>query len=277
MDTWALGFRSWLSCRNVAVQDSFLGARLILKSNNGPVSGSVRVMARADSSKEEAGFPKIFESFGARGIGAGEVSLKTDEGKASLFPSETSSKSPRALDVAEMDPGLDMATFDIDKDYMGTGAWPGGEVRYKEYAEVQRREALARKEKTRAEKLMGRVAKVRQRVASGPLPTALPMLLPGMNAMVINPKNQYEGYTGIVQRVTDGNVGILFEGGCWDKMVTFQLDEVKRVPKGAPGENPKSATLEERVEKLKAMEARREAREAAAAPAAEKKEEAAAE
>jgi len=33
-----------------------------------------------------------------------------------------------------------------------------------------------------------------------------PMLMPGMNAIVTNPKNYYHNFTGIVQRVTDGKV-----------------------------------------------------------------------
>jgi hypothetical protein len=49
-----------------------------------------------------------------------------------------------------------------------------------------------------------------------------PLLMPGMNAICINPKHQYHMFTGIVQRVTDGKAQVLFEGGNWDKSVTFR-------------------------------------------------------
>ncbi|KAG6518277.1 hypothetical protein ZIOFF_021681 [Zingiber officinale] len=41
----------------------------------------------------------------------------------------------------------------------------------------------------------------------------LPLFLPGMIVIVKNPKNPFRMYSGIVQRVTDGKVGVLFEGG----------------------------------------------------------------
>jgi hypothetical protein len=46
--------------------------------------------------------------------------------------------------------------------------------------------------------------------------------MPGMNAICTNPNHQYHMFTGIVQRVTDGKAQVLFEGGNWDKSITFR-------------------------------------------------------
>ncbi|MEM9138063.1 MAG: NAD(P)H dehydrogenase subunit NdhS, partial [Cyanobacteria bacterium P01_F01_bin.42] len=34
---------------------------------------------------------------------------------------------------------------------------------------------------------------------------------------------------GLVQRVTSKNAAVLFEGGTWDKLVTFRLSELEVV------------------------------------------------
>lgn len=73
---------------------------------------------------------------------------------------------------------------------------------------------------------------------------APPLLMPGMTVIVKSPKNPYNEFSGIVQRVTDGKAGVLFEGGNWDKLVSFRLTELERTLKGPPMNNPKSAILE---------------------------------
>ena len=55
------------------------------------------------------------------------------------------------------------------------------------------------------------------------------MILPGSAVRVINPNDIYYGYQGLVQRVTDGKAAVLFEGGNWDKLVTFRLSELELV------------------------------------------------
>ncbi len=55
------------------------------------------------------------------------------------------------------------------------------------------------------------------------------MILPGSAVKVINPNDTYYLYQGLVQRVTDGKVAVLFEGGNWEKMVTFRLSELTEV------------------------------------------------
>lgn len=77
-----------------------------------------------------------------------------------------------------------------------------------------------------------------------PKPPDLPLLLPGMIAIVKNPNNPYYMYCGIVQRITDGKAGVLFEGGNWDRLITFRLEELERREKGPPMKNPRSAVLE---------------------------------
>lgn len=53
------------------------------------------------------------------------------------------------------------------------------------------------------------------------------MILPGTTVRVTNPYDIYYYFEGLVQRVSDGKAAILFEGGNWDKLVTFQLSELE--------------------------------------------------
>jgi hypothetical protein len=50
---------------------------------------------------------------------------------------------------------------------------------------------------------------------------------------VTNPDDTYYRFEGLVQRISDAKAGVLFEGGNWDKIVTFYLSELEEVnPKG---------------------------------------------
>ena len=49
------------------------------------------------------------------------------------------------------------------------------------------------------------------------------MILPGSTVTVSDPTSIYRGYKGIVQRLSGGRAAVLFEGGCWDKLVTLPL------------------------------------------------------
>ena len=53
------------------------------------------------------------------------------------------------------------------------------------------------------------------------------MILPGSAVKVKNPSDIYYGFEGLVQRITDGKAGVIFEGGNWDKMITFRLSELE--------------------------------------------------
>lgn len=55
------------------------------------------------------------------------------------------------------------------------------------------------------------------------------MILPGSAVRVKNGNDTYYGFQGLVQRVSDGKAGVLFEGGNWDKLVTFRLSELELV------------------------------------------------
>ncbi len=55
------------------------------------------------------------------------------------------------------------------------------------------------------------------------------MILPGSTIRVRNNNDIYYGFQGLVQRITDGKAAVLFEGGNWDKMVTFRLSEIELV------------------------------------------------
>ncbi len=55
------------------------------------------------------------------------------------------------------------------------------------------------------------------------------MIFPGSVVRVINIDETYYGFQGLVQRVTDGKVAVLFEGGNWDKLVTFRMSELESV------------------------------------------------
>lgn len=59
------------------------------------------------------------------------------------------------------------------------------------------------------------------------------MLLPGSAVRVTNVDDTYYGFQGLVQRVTDGKVAVLFEGGNWDKLVTFRMSELALVETGS--------------------------------------------
>ena len=55
------------------------------------------------------------------------------------------------------------------------------------------------------------------------------MILPGSAVKVKNSNSIYYRYEGLVQRVSDGKAAVLFEGGNWDKLVTFRLGELEIV------------------------------------------------
>jgi hypothetical protein len=55
------------------------------------------------------------------------------------------------------------------------------------------------------------------------------MIFPGSIVRVIKPNDIYYHFEGLVQRVSDGKAGVLFEGGNWDKIITFKLSELEAV------------------------------------------------
>jgi hypothetical protein len=61
------------------------------------------------------------------------------------------------------------------------------------------------------------------------------MILPGTTVKVINPDDTYYTFQGLVQRIDYGKVAVLFEGGNWDKLVTFNLSELEAIDLGKKG------------------------------------------
>jgi NAD(P)H dehydrogenase subunit S len=55
------------------------------------------------------------------------------------------------------------------------------------------------------------------------------MILPGSTIRVTNSNDIYFGFQGFVQHITDGKVAVIFEGGNWDKIVTFRMSEIELI------------------------------------------------
>ncbi len=55
------------------------------------------------------------------------------------------------------------------------------------------------------------------------------MILPGSIVKVTNVNDTFYRFEGLVQRVSDGKAAVLFEGGNWDKLITFRLSELEVV------------------------------------------------
>tara|TARA_B100000524_G_C23502715_1_gene317600 strand:- start:354 stop:539 length:186 start_codon:yes stop_codon:yes gene_type:complete len=54
-------------------------------------------------------------------------------------------------------------------------------------------------------------------------------ILPGSIVIVKDANSIYNGYKGFVQRVTKRSAAVLFEGGNWDKLITFKLTNLELV------------------------------------------------
>mgnify|MGYP003338198169 FL=1 len=54
-------------------------------------------------------------------------------------------------------------------------------------------------------------------------------VLPGSVVIVKDINSIYRGYKGFVQRVTKNKAAVLFEGGNWDKLITFQLTSLELI------------------------------------------------
>ena len=55
------------------------------------------------------------------------------------------------------------------------------------------------------------------------------IILPGSTVIVKNSSSIYNGYKGFVQRISQNKAAVLFEGGNWDKLLTFPLNELDLV------------------------------------------------
>ena len=187
---------------------------------------------------------RVAEILGGRGLCNGEVGVRKELASSPPPSNTTTSLSPESsaestpTDAAP--PAVDPDAF--EKELLGlTGGFPGGEVGLKNFV-AKNPPPPPRSKKSESRPQAG--------LSAPPRPPELPLLLPGMVVLVKNPNNAYHKYCGIVQRVTDGKVAVLFEGGNWDRLITFNLDELEGREKGPPMVNPKSVVLEDLVAEL---------------------------
>lgn len=187
---------------------------------------------------------RLAEILGGRGLCNGEVGIRKELSSTPTTPSTPTADSSPGGAAAEADPpAVDPDAF--EKEMMGlTGGFPGGEVGLKDFV-AKNPPPLPKR--TQPDGIAGSAAVV---PAERPRRPELPLFLPGMIVLVKNPRNAYHMYCGIVQRVTDGKVGVLFEGGNWDRLITFGVDELEGREKGPPMVNPKSVVLEALVADL---------------------------
>ncbi|KAG8375107.1 hypothetical protein BUALT_Bualt10G0065900 [Buddleja alternifolia] len=187
----------------------------------------------------------LFESLGGRGLCNGEEGIEKELKKpiskeASQVQTSSSPPPPPSSSSEEKSVVIEISEDGFGKELLGlTGGFPGGEKGLQKFIEQN---PPPKKEVSSSSTSFD------QSLVKKSKPPELPMLLPGMIAIVKNPSNPFYMYCGIVQRITDGKAGVLFEGGNWDRLVTFRLEELERREKGPPMVNPRSAILEQMVD-----------------------------
>ncbi|CAI9094311.1 OLC1v1030028C1 [Oldenlandia corymbosa var. corymbosa] len=190
------------------------------------------------------------EILGGRGLCNGEAGLQ-EELKKSVTPLETAPadnvKNPETEEesqVSSSSTSLSVPEEGFEKELQGlTGGFPGGEKGLQKF--LKENPPPPKKTKAQAATAVG----FNQSLVKKPKPPEFPILLPGMIVIVKNPNSPYYMYCGNIQRITDGKAGVLFEGGVWDRLITFRLEELERREKGPPMVNPRSAVLEKILEK----------------------------
>ncbi|XP_062030459.1 NAD(P)H-quinone oxidoreductase subunit S, chloroplastic [Rosa rugosa] len=188
----------------------------------------------------------LFEILGGRGLLNGERGVEKEltrnveeQAPAAAGDEAEKTEGEEGSGITAIDSAQEAA---FEKEMMGlTGGFPGGETGLQKFIEKN-----PPPKKPPAADSGTTAALVSSKKPKAP---ELPLLLPGMIAIVSNPNNPYHMYCGIVQRITDGKAGVLFEGGNWDRLITFRLDELTRREKGPPGKNPRSAILEPLLKK----------------------------
>ncbi|KAK9161911.1 hypothetical protein Syun_002813 [Stephania yunnanensis] len=208
-------------------------------SNDKPLLGRTSASTSTSTSRSRsinaAAAPKfnLAQVMGGRGLCNGEKGLQLELQRTpppQLLGSSSPSTSITSYDnEAAAAAALPQNAF--EKELMGlTGGFPGGEKGLTNFIQTT--------------KSVSNSNWAPQLTNAKPNPPPLPLLMPGMTAIVKNPTNPFYMYCGIIQRITDGKAGLLFEGGNWDKLITFRLDELERRDRGPPMVNPKSAVLE---------------------------------
>ncbi|XP_042475526.1 NAD(P)H-quinone oxidoreductase subunit S, chloroplastic [Macadamia integrifolia] len=209
---------------------------------NSPCKQSFRIQKAPSTSRNLKPTAKfnLSEVMGGRGLCNGERGLQLElQRMVEISENTGTSSSSSTVTVVSSSSSFEVPENAFEKELLGlTGGFPGGEKGLKNFIEKQ----PPRNGDSDSEPPV-------PFPSSKPKPPELPLLMPGMIAIVKNPNNPFYMYCGIVQRITDGKAGVLFEGGNWDKLVTFRLDELQRREKGPPMVNPKSAVLESMLPK----------------------------
>lgn len=186
----------------------------------------------------------FFEMMGGRGLCNGEQGLAKELERPVIVETESlphTHAAAAATDPSLLSPSNIGGEESFEKELLGlTGGFPGGERGLERFLE---KNPPPIKKNGGGEELLGALLQ-----GSRPMPPELPLLMPGMTVIVKNSGNPFYMYCGIVQRVTDGWAGVLFEDGNWDKLLTFKLHELERREKGPPMVNPKSAIHESLVD-----------------------------
>lgn len=219
-------------------KSSFLGGNYL---SNRPIKPNFTTYGpRSPPSLRPCAKFNLSEILGGRGLCNGEEGLQKELRKsAEELASEVGYKEQEKPDRSAIPTVESIPEEGFEKELMGlTGGFPGGE----------RGLMLFIEKNPPPEKPTGGKATLLANLKKPKAPE-LPLLLPGMIAIVTNPNSPYYNYCGIVQRITDGKAGVLFEGGNWDRLITFRIEELERREKGPPGKNPKSAALEPLLQK----------------------------
>ncbi|XP_021757669.1 NAD(P)H-quinone oxidoreductase subunit S, chloroplastic-like [Chenopodium quinoa] len=188
----------------------------------------------------------LYGILGGRGLCNGEAGLEKELKRDAQNPPQTTEGTEEESDKkAFADSSIDEVIPEnaFEKELSGlTGGFPGGEKGLQKF--IEKNPPPPKTENKGGEDMKMALT------SKKPKPPELPLLLPGMIALVKNRNNPYYMYCGIVQRITDGKAGVLFEGGNWDRLITFRLEELERREKGPPMTNPKSVVLEPMIEML---------------------------
>ncbi|KAF8053201.1 hypothetical protein N665_1449s0006 [Sinapis alba] len=187
----------------------------------------------------------LWEVMGGRGLCNGEKGIEKElQRNIDEQTSETENQTTKESDDSNL--SFQVPEDGFDKEMMGlTGGFPGGEKGLKTFIEQNLPPPPPQPPTKRATDAVSLVGTEKK-----PKAPELPLLMPGMIAIVKNTNSPYHMYCGIVQRITDGKAGVLFEGGNWDRLITFRLEELERREKGPPGKNPKSCVLEPLIEQM---------------------------
>ncbi|XP_042410145.1 NAD(P)H-quinone oxidoreductase subunit S, chloroplastic-like [Zingiber officinale] len=158
----------------------------------------------------------LSETMGGRGLCNGERGIRHELQRTTM---EQPPSPPLASPPAPAPPsvvGVGEGAF--EKELFGlTGGFPGGEKGLKDFIQQNPSPSEAKARAGGEESIAVLLARAKPKLPE------LPLFLPGMIVIVKNPKNPFHMYSGIVQRVTDGKAGVLFEGGGGELHLSFML------------------------------------------------------